>query len=836
MSKGQKNRGNKLSSDAPIPTPVVWTKACALANARPGAFALTVLFLCAFLFLSDLFFTGQIFLVRDGLIDLVPYRVFAANALASGQFPFWNPYSGAGKPYMADMMSGIFYPPNFLFSVFHPALALKIFWLFHLWLAGSAAYFLVRQFDIDSKLALAAGISFMLGAWVIVRLEFLNDLATAVWAPLVMGLFVRFCRRTETSAEPLRELWNSRALIAITALVLAVQYFANFAESLLYPLVGSLCLIVVMAAQHRKPALTAAQVLFWIVAGGLAVLITMPQLAPSLEFATRSERNAPMDPRFVGMASMSPLHFLDGLFPFIVGRPGYPNVFWGSTFEFWVGAFYPGALVILAAPYALLWWGKKSPSTNGPRLAALAGISMLVIGVVLACGDNTPVYGFLRDHVPLMNRFRFPSKILIVAAMGFVLLAGSGLAALSQLRAEKTVSPTARAIALAEGLLCLLAAVGIGAIIFDPSLLDCLFPRTDITVPLAQYQAVVSSLAWSLVFMLAAAGLLAWLALFPQRRECAIILALLPVFVLINLTLLGREIHPVGPDAIADAAPQTKQQPFAQDTTFRIYASDAQAQQYLYGNANPNNYEWAKNVGFGGMWLGYGLNSNWQAGPKLNSLGWWSATMGEHPGPVAAGMAELLGLRWIVGGAPWQDVLWNGKDATVTVAEMKTAKPRFWLATAWESAKDLDEVSERFELGKFDINHPIVEPAALVNGSVTQAPVPAPSPTTASATNVEVTSNTLNRIVLQAAPTAPALLMIDDDWFPGWRATVDGKEEPIHRADVMFRGIFLTPGTHTVRLDFFPNYFVIGCLASAVGLAATLFLLISGRATFRTKP
>jgi hypothetical protein len=157
------------------------------------------------------------------------------------------------------------------------------------------------------------------------------------------------------------------------------------------------------------------------------------------------------------------------------------------------------------------------------------------------------------------------------------------------------------------------------------------------------------------------------------------------------------------------------------------------------------------------------------------------------------------------------------------------------MATSWESVTDQDGVCARFAAGAFDINRPLVEPSALVHGSVTPSLVPVSPSTGGAAAKVDVIRDSLNQIVLQAAPTGPSLLMIDDAWFPGWRATVDGKEEPIYCADVMFRGLFLTPGNHVVQLDFFPNYLVAGCLMGVVGLGLTLFLLIGGCFSLRPR-
>ena len=48
------------------------------------------------------------------------------------------------------------------------------------------------------------------------------------------------------------------------------------------------------------------------------------------------------------------------------------------------------------------------------------------------------------------------------------------------------------------------------------------------------------------------------------------------------------------------------------------------------------------------------------------------------------------------------------------------------------------------------------------------------------------------------------VLVLNDVWHPWWRATVDGHEQPIMRANVIFRAVAVPPGQHTVSFVFTP--------------------------------
>lgn len=72
----------------------------------------------------------------------------------------------------------------------------------------------------------------------------------------------------------------------------------------------------------------------------------------------------------------------------------------------------------------------------------------------------------------------------------------------------------------------------------------------------------------------------------------------------------------------------------------------------------------------------------------------------------------------------------------------------------------------------------------------------------------------------------PGLLIVSDQYYPGWKAYVDGRLTPIYAVDGMFRGIFLNAGEHIVEFKYRPLSFIIGGIISAVSLLMTQYFLI----------
>jgi Bacterial membrane protein YfhO len=82
------------------------------------------------------------------------------------------------------------------------------------------------------------------------------------------------------------------------------------------------------------------------------------------------------------------------------------------------------------------------------------------------------------------------------------------------------------------------------------------------------------------------------------------------------------------------------------------------------------------------------------------------------------------------------------------------------------------------------------------------------------------------RVVVRASGSG--LLVLSDNWFPGWRASVDGREVPVERVDYLFRGVRLGPGEHTVEFRYRPLSWRLGWIVSLVSLAVLALALIAG--------
>jgi len=87
-----------------------------------------------------------------------------------------------------------------------------------------------------------------------------------------------------------------------------------------------------------------------------------------------------------------------------------------------------------------------------------------------------------------------------------------------------------------------------------------------------------------------------------------------------------------------------------------------------------------------------------------------------------------------------------------------------------------------------------------------------------------------DRIVISAESDRGGYLVLTDAWFPGWTASVDGRETRVERADHAFRAVKLGAGHHDVEFRYAPMSVRLGLALSALAAVVTGALAWPGTA------
>jgi hypothetical protein len=84
---------------------------------------------------------------------------------------------------------------------------------------------------------------------------------------------------------------------------------------------------------------------------------------------------------------------------------------------------------------------------------------------------------------------------------------------------------------------------------------------------------------------------------------------------------------------------------------------------------------------------------------------------------------------------------------------------------------------------------------------------------------------TPNKIRLTADSKCNSILSTSEVFYPGWKATVDGKETEVYKSNIAFRSIYVPQGQHTIEFYYQPTIYYIGGAVSLVSFFAFILVL-----------
>jgi hypothetical protein len=152
------------------------------------------------------------------------------------------------------------------------------------------------------------------------------------------------------------------------------------------------------------------------------------------------------------------------------------------------------------------------------------------------------------------------------------------------------------------------------------------------------------------------------------------------------------------------------------------------------------------------------------------------------------------------------------------IYENQAVLPRFFLVSRLRPARSLEEAAALLKTPDIDPKH-----EAIVEG------VPEPAAAGEPAGTVAVLEYGLQQVRLSVESERPAYLVTSETHYPGWRAYVDGRPQPIYYTNVAFRGFPVPAGRHQILMRFEAPLFWWALAASALGWILWGGLIIRGR-------
>jgi hypothetical protein len=115
--------------------------------------------------------------------------------------------------------------------------------------------------------------------------------------------------------------------------------------------------------------------------------------------------------------------------------------------------------------------------------------------------------------------------------------------------------------------------------------------------------------------------------------------------------------------------------------------------------------------------------------------------------------------------------------------------------------------------------------AELTDAGSRSGSVPADSESSA-----RIIHESLNEVDIETSSTRAGILVLNDSWADGWRATVDGAPQTVLRVNFSFRGVVTAAGNHRVVFRYRPPLLLLSIAISTLALLSSAFWLAAAPA------
>jgi hypothetical protein len=745
------------------------------------------LFAAVWLFLSLPWLSGAATIPYDAKALFQAQLQFLANALHSGQSPFWNPSAFVGVPQIADPQSLIFSPAILLaWLEREPSFThLDAYVLALLALGGLAVLKFCQDRGWHPAGGTVAAIAFAFGASAAWRVQHIAQIQSLAFFALTLWLLARALDR---SSAP----YGALAGLAAGLMVAKPDQVALLG---CYVLAGY-CASHWLLASNRGLALRRS--LRPLACGGLAAVAVaaLPVLLTYL-FLDASNRPAIAFSE-AARGSLHPASLLTAVVPDLFGVFDPGVAYWGPYSETWdknelTLSYNMSQMYIGTLPMLLVLTVGLTRGALWSRELRFYAIAVAVL-VLYALGRYTPAFDLFFTVVPGVSLFRRPVDALFL--LGALLSVAAGY--LVHLWATASLPPASyRRKALEAGLI---AAI----------LLAALATAWSAGMTAIAWKPVLLAVAWIAAASLLLATPVAWLG--RSRRLAMVAPALL---------LTGDLALNNGPnDATALSA-----------SSYEVLKLDCRNDTIRFLKQHvrrADGSEWRDRVelvGLGFEWqnaaLVHGFDGTLGYNPfRLGDVSHATGARDYIAGPdqktfsplfpsYASTMANLLGLRFIAIGVPIEQIdlrLRPGELKLVArtsdayIYENARALPRVLFVRDWKQA-DFDALTDSGGWPRFDPTRTVLLEAApaVDEGALVKL---ANNPVLSSGVRIRHYENT--KVVIEVDAAQSGFVVLHDVWHPWWTADLDGDDVPILRANVLFRAVQVPSGHHIVTFEFRP--------------------------------
>lgn len=727
----------------------------------------------------------------DDIRQFFPNRKLFEESLVKGVIPLWNPYIYSGVPFMAAFDTAVWYPLSWIAALLPPTEGWNFLVIIQPVLSFYFMYLFLKSLRFDTRISAFGAFVYTFSGWMVVYWQEILVLEHSfLWLPLALYASNR----------------KDRLGFFLLIFALASSIFGGFLQMSIY--VYSVVLLWNMFIGKSKRVYVAI---------GLSLCVAAIQLVPSIEAFLMSPRGTADGIQTFRSALLPLQHFITLVAPDFWGNPGVYNYFGGPGFYF-EKMIYIGVIPFIFFLYALC---SKDRQSTFWKILALGALSL-----GFALPTSWLPYAL---RIPVLSN-SYPTRIFAVYTFSASVLASFGLRSFLKAPNRKKITwiVSVCTIALATVWAWVMFCWMVGhkyAFVVDMCGKLARFCQITSLSPMRSVAAMYATVSFrNLLVPTMFVGVSWMLIVLSKYLQKTVYAAVMFSAVVSSLYFTQKYLQFSDRRFMYPELPVIRQ----------LSSVAGYSRVWGYGDAFieknlPQYFGWFSTDGYGYLSskryaeLLSTIINNGRLGGKIRRSDTDIYEASQRDSMLSniyrLRIMSLLGVKYIVSTSQsdlfpdshftlvWQNEKWR-------IWEYKAALPRAIFATMYSIRKDAQELVDT-----------LYNPQTNLANTVILEEDPSVSLPPASASGLAtIASYGLNSVTIKTNSTSDGFVILTDNYYPGWRAFVDGKQEKIYRADYTFKSVFVPKGAHTVVFDYVPKSIIVGVIVTLVGIVAVFIV------------
>lgn len=699
----------------------------------------------------------------DVITQIFPWKRIVIDSYKSGNFPLWNTYSFSGTPLLANYQSAVLSPLNLLYFILPFVDAWSISILLQPLLACLFMFIYLRSINRSDYGSILGAIAFGFCGFITTWMMYGTLGFAILYLPLALFSIEKFYQTKK---------WHYSLLLSLT---IPLSFFSGHFQTSLYFLIFVSFYILFKYLTERNKKMF----VFTIISILLGLLMSAPQILPSIEFYFNSARDS--------------TYFISEIIPWSYIATFFAPDFFGNsvTRNDWFGHYaewnaYLGLIPLALGLFAIK---KRNSYTNFFAISSL---------IILFFAFKSPVQDLIINlHVPVLSTSA-AGRIIVLFSFSFAVLSSFGLDLLIKDIRSKKLKPIFI-------WLCLIMAIFIS--LWSLIIFKFYIPSDKIGIAFSNMR-LPSVIFAAFVFVLI-------LGIAVKIKKFALLLPF-AIIALVSFDMLRFSLKWMPFEDKKLVFPKVK---LAESVRWvaphdRMIAT--------FGNEGSGILKIASTEGYDPLYIeSYG---EFVAGSIYGKYRLPERSVVKFPrvSKNSYKLLNFLGVRYIIhkigdGHNGWTYPFWDypiedfkliENDGKYQVFDNLKVFPRAFLVGKYRVSQDKEKIIKEIYSDDFDLRHEVIlgenPKINIEKGNDDQASIIKYSP---------------NFVRIETNSAKNSLLVLTDPFYPGWRAYVDNKKARILRADHASRAVEVPSGNHIVSFIYSPQSVKVGFILLIFGIS-----------------